>query len=267
VAEPFLVVVRDGRDRRRHREDRVGRVQAAAEADLEDRELPPEVRDPLERKQGRELEVRERDPRSLQRRAQVGDQRADGGTWDRPPAGTDALREVHQVRRRVQPAAPPRRAQHGVEHRRRRSLAVGAGDVHRGEPLLGMAAQRQRGAHALELQIPAAAPLEPLEPRDRLVVRRHYRPAARMAAARSATNAWTRAVASAGGASSMTRASALPTMTASAKPATQAACSGLCTPKPTPTGSDTAARTAATRGGTSSGSVAPAPRRPSTDTK
>lgn len=54
-----------------------------------------------------------------------------------------------------------------------------------------------------------------------------YRPAARIAALSPLTKAATRAGASSGGDSSITRASALPTMTASAKPATQAACSGL----------------------------------------
>src|SRR4029453_8893715 len=167
----------------------------------------------------------------------------------------------------VQPAAPARRAQHRVQHRGRGSLAVGAGDVHGREGVLGMTAQGQRRPHALELQVPAAAHLEALEPGDGLVVRRHYRPAARMAATRSATKACTRDGASTGVDSSITSASALPTMTAPAKPAPQAACAGLCKPKPTPTGSDTASRTDATSAGSSAGSVARAPVTPSTETK
>ncbi len=81
------------------------------------------------------------------------------------------------------------------------------------------------------------------------------------------TNAATRAGAPRASPSSTSRPIALPTMTASAKPAIQAACSGVLTPNPTPSGSRVTRRARARSSGSSAGSAARAPVVPSTETK
>src|SRR5438128_714484 len=95
----------------------------------------------------------------------------------------------------------------------------------------------------------------------------HGRAAACIAACREATKVATLPGAPRRSPSSRSRPIALPTITASAKPASQPACSGVLTPKPTPTGSGVTRRTRAISSGRSSGSAARAPVVPSTETK
>ena len=61
AAEIFLVVDRDGGDRRDDRPHQVRRVEAPAEPDLDHADVDPEPREPLAGEQRDELEVRERD--------------------------------------------------------------------------------------------------------------------------------------------------------------------------------------------------------------
>src|SRR5436309_6355663 len=95
----------------------------------------------------------------------------------------------------------------------------------------------------------------------------HGRAAACIAARREAMNAATLPGAPRASPSSTSRPIALPTITASAKPAIQPACSAVLTPKPTPTGSRVTRRTRLISSGSSRGSAARAPVVPSTETK
>ena len=100
--------------------------------------------EPLEREERRELEVRELDAGRLERGTELGDERDHVVVRDREAAGADALREVDQVRRRVEPGPMARGPQDRLQHRGGRALPVRAGDVQRAEPALGMAADRER---------------------------------------------------------------------------------------------------------------------------
>src|SRR5580765_5131072 len=94
VCSSDLHVDPDRRDRGNDRLDEVRRVETAAEADLDDADVDADLREPLEGEQRRELEVRERDPRALECRAQRRDPADDGRARDRAPADADALGEV-----------------------------------------------------------------------------------------------------------------------------------------------------------------------------
>src|SRR5207249_8744910 len=131
-----------------------------------------------------------------------------------------------------------------------------------------------RGPHPLELQVPAARDLEASQVGERVLVGArsrqlptHGRAAACIAARREAMNAATLPGAPRASPSSTSRPIALPTITASAKPAIQPACSAVLTPKPTPTGSRVTRRTRLISSGSSRGSAARAPVVPSTETK
>ena len=63
-----------------------------------------------------------------------------------------ALAQLYQMRGGVQAGAPAGRMQHGVQHRRHRSLAVRPGDMdHRVAPL-GMAERRDEEAHPVDAE-------------------------------------------------------------------------------------------------------------------
>src|SRR5205814_792869 len=84
-----------------------------------------------------------------------------------PPAvDPDALAEVDQVRRGEEPGAESGLAQHALDHRAGRALAVGAGDMDRAEAALRIAERPEQGARAVEAQLvaPALQAIERLEP-------------------------------------------------------------------------------------------------------
>jgi len=79
-----------------------------------------------------------------------GDERVFG---HRVPIDDEPLGEADEVRRRVARRSVARRAQRRVDHRRHRSLAVGAGDVHRAERPLGMAEPRHQHRDVVEADL------------------------------------------------------------------------------------------------------------------
>ena len=137
VAEVVAVVEPDRGDDRDDAVGDVGRVPAAAEADLDDRDVDGGVREGRERQRRQHLEVRERHA-AVGRRVGVDDghvgldllprrEQALGG--DRLPVEADALAGVGEVRRREQAGAQAERPQQRLDHACRRALAVRAGDV------------------------------------------------------------------------------------------------------------------------------------------
>ena len=164
-AEIALMIERDrgdrGRDQARRRHD-VGRVEPAAEADLEDGDLDAGAAEELEGDRGRHFEegrLRRSSPPSARRpsidAAHVVDGRDQRVAGDRTAVDDEALREIDEMRRRVARRAVPGGAQRGVDHRRHRALAVGAGDVDRAERALGMAEPRDDGGDVVEAELDA----------------------------------------------------------------------------------------------------------------
>lgn len=106
--------------------DHVDGIEPAAQPDLEDHQVQPRPRQPMQDDEGGELEPGQRQilAGSLDR-GEVWQQIALG---DRHAVDAAALGEMHQVRAGVEPHAPARLARDGLEHRAARALAVGAGD-------------------------------------------------------------------------------------------------------------------------------------------
>ena len=160
VAEEFLVVHRDRRDRRDQRiVDDVGRIVAAAEADLEEREVGRVIGEEEDGGGGGDLELRDRgaaiDALDLEQRL---DQRllVDEAPAA-PPAEADALMEADEMRRGVD----VRGLAGGLDHRAQecggRALAVGAGDVDdRRHPALRVAELVHEHAHPVEREVDLA---------------------------------------------------------------------------------------------------------------
>ncbi len=72
---------------------------------------------------------------------------------DRRFADDEAFSQIDQVRRDVAGGAKARGDQRGMGHRGDRPLAVGAGDVERGERPLGMAERRTQARDVVEPEL------------------------------------------------------------------------------------------------------------------
>ena len=171
VAEELLMIERDPghhADRRRHRG---GGVEAPAEPDLEHRHVGPGPGQHQQPERGDLLEERQlvaarRDHRrvGVDHGGLVGEHAVDG----------EPLAQRRQVRRAVHADPGPRRPGHRGDQRRRRALAVGAGDVdHRAERTLGVTERRQHRRDAVEPEHDAAA-ASGVQPRQDLSVRRRH---------------------------------------------------------------------------------------------
>jgi hypothetical protein len=138
--------------------DRGGGVEPAAQADLQDRHLDPDLgerphrhdREPLEEGQveaGRRGDAG-RGPVRLEQRLRL----------ELDPADAEPLRQARQVRRRVERGAHAGRAQHRVDERRCRSLAVGAGHLgDGGKAGLWISQPLEAALHPVELEAHAEA--------------------------------------------------------------------------------------------------------------
>ena len=157
-AEQLDVLALDPRDHRERRVDRVHRVEAPAEPDLEHRGARAPLRKVLERRQRQPLEVRQPGPRP-QAPAQVPDDLPERLPGDLRAAQPDALADAHQVRRGVQTGRVAGGQQHRLEKRRGRALALGPGDDHRGERALRVPEPGERAPHRPETELPPEAHL------------------------------------------------------------------------------------------------------------
>ncbi len=101
---------------------------------------------------------------------EIGDGRHQRILGDRPVVDGESLREIDQVGRGEAGRAVPGGAKPGVDHRRHRALAVGAGDVHRRERPLGMAQRGDQRPDVLESELDP----ELFEP-EKIVERFHVR--------------------------------------------------------------------------------------------
>ncbi len=149
----------DGRDRRSDGPDDVGRIEPAAEADLDHRDLHVRPAKQLERQGGRGFEERRR---GLQRalRAELLDRLADvaGGAAHRrgvhgPSVDDEALGQIDEVRRGIAGRSVAGAAERRVDHGRDRSLAVGAGDVNRPERALRVAEASEQRLYVFETEL------------------------------------------------------------------------------------------------------------------
>ena len=144
------------RDRRERGEPRarhhIGRIEPAAEPGLHQEDVGRPAREGDEGRRGGDLELGDRraaiDP--LAPVQGIGQ----SGLGDRQAVEQEALVVVHQMRRHVALHAPAGRLEHRVQHRERRALAVGAGDVHHRRQLpLGVAERCQQPLDALEREV------------------------------------------------------------------------------------------------------------------
>src|SRR5690606_1774626 len=125
-AEPFGMVEIDARDQRRIGVDRVRRVEAAAHADLEDRDVRVPPLEEEKRRDGRRLEIRQRDRTEARLDRfkdldQLGIRRV-------AAVEADPLVEAHEMRRRERTDTIARRAIDALQDRDARALAVRAAD-------------------------------------------------------------------------------------------------------------------------------------------
>ena len=163
----------DADDRRGERLRHVGRVEPAAEPDLEHRDVdapPPEVRERRGRQHleegGVSLEHAAAHERG-RRVAHVAHRAREVALADGVAVHRDPLVDPDEVRRRVAPRAEPRRAQHRVAVGRDRALAVRAGDQQRGIRALGVAHLRHERTHRLEAELdPETDALGEVQPGD-----------------------------------------------------------------------------------------------------
>src|SRR5690606_18206061 len=138
--------------------DRVGRVPLPAHADLDDRDVDRRVGERRVPERGQHLEeVEPVLPLGLQPLVDHRDVRLDVAPGLDEPRGRDrlavddhALAHRVQVRRGEQPGAQARLPDQALDHPRRRGLAVGAGDVHGAEAVLGVAQQRHERRDPVE---------------------------------------------------------------------------------------------------------------------
>jgi hypothetical protein len=155
----LLMVEPDGGDCAGDGTNDVGRVEPAAEADFDDRDLDLGAPEHLERHRSRHLEERRRHleravrPQPLDERQDVsGDgmqrRRVNGGAADHEP-----FRQVGEVGRDVARGPDAGRHQRRMRHRGHRALAVGARDVERGEAALGVAERVTQARDVLETQL------------------------------------------------------------------------------------------------------------------
>jgi len=173
AAEDRLVVHRDAGDHGDRRVDRVGRVEPAAEPDLEHGDRHARVRDRDARDRRDLLEERQRIAARAAHRVR---RRHDRALVDRLAADRDPLAQARQVRRRVRRHARVRAGERG-DHRDRRALAVGAADVDdRPEPAIRRAQAIEEGPDPAEAEIDPE-PARRQEAREQRFVRGHRRAA------------------------------------------------------------------------------------------
>ena len=144
------------RDRRQHAQlravDHVGRIEPAAEADLEQHHVGRRAR---EGEEGRAVVI----SKKVIGAAAVGalallEQRQQRALVDQPAGEADALVEAHEMRRGVDVDAPARGLQHGAQIGDDRALAVGAGDMDdRRQAALRMAERGEQPRDAVERQV------------------------------------------------------------------------------------------------------------------
>ena len=154
VAEIFLMIERDVGNHRDQRLDDVGRVQPAAHADFEHRNLDADAGEVFECHHGQHLEEAGM-PRQLagaqkllRRALDAIVNRAELDIGDGFAVHPNALVDAHQMRRAVERGLVSRNPQNRRQRRRRRAFAVGSGDQHAGKAPLGMAQRLQhRRAH------------------------------------------------------------------------------------------------------------------------
>ena len=170
VAEVLLVIEVDGREHGHGRAPHRGGVVAAAEADLEDRDVHPLAGEVVERQRGGRLEhagVQARHQRA--ERLHAVDHRVLG---DRLAVHANALAERDEMGRGVETHAPAVGLEHRGQHGGHRALAVGAADLGDREALLGVAQRLEQRLDAVQAgahpRVLAAAQGE--EPRQRLGV-------------------------------------------------------------------------------------------------
>jgi hypothetical protein len=142
--------------------DRVRRVEAPAEPDLEQHRVEPGLGEEEERRSGRRVEERRRAIGIL--RAEREDRRADpldrGGerrASDLAPVDAETLGPAQEVRRREGARAEPRAAQQRLGEKDRRALPLRARDVDRPQRLLGAPDAREECADRIERETRARA--------------------------------------------------------------------------------------------------------------
>jgi len=164
VPQHLRVVQADRRDRAHRGREHVRGVQPPAEPDLDHGPAHRVPREDIERERSGDLEERARTgARQRFDRVQAFVQL---GLGEPAAVHADALAEVDQVRRRVEPGALPGGAQHALDQGAHTALAVRARHVHRVEAPLRVPEPGQQLARALEsqLQVPAFEPPQGLEP-------------------------------------------------------------------------------------------------------
>ena len=130
--------------------DDVGRIEAAAEADLEQHHVGRVLGEGEERRRRRDLELGDV-VAAVDRAACAISTSISRVLGDRVRLAVgagklDALVEAHEMRRRVDVHARARRLEHGLQKGRDRALAVGAGDVDARRQVLVRIAELGRAA-------------------------------------------------------------------------------------------------------------------------
>ena len=169
VAQHVLVVEADRRDHRQRGRHDVGRVEAAAKAGLEHGDADLRVGE-RERAQG-ERRLEEGATRAGRHGRNAREALRDCRGRGRAAVDPDALAVVDEMRRGEEAGAPADPAQHALEERRGRALAVRPRDVDRPERFLGPAQVVEQRTRALEAERPLVAALEAVQPLERLAVR------------------------------------------------------------------------------------------------
>ena len=157
VAEKFEMIHRHRRDRAGERRvDHVGRVEPAAETDLEQQHIGRMPRKQKERRGGLDLEHRDRlrAVGALAFQQHIGQRLVAHQLAAARRAETKALVETHQMRRGVDVDGLARGLQHRAHEGHRRALAVGPGHVDdRRKPALRIAQRGKNAPHPVERQI------------------------------------------------------------------------------------------------------------------
>ena len=159
VAEVGHVIEIDGGDHRDRSVHDIRRVEPTAHTDLDNCDVDGSVGEGRERHAGHGFE--ERQPRLVGRVDEIEERRdlvvgLHESCWRQWLAvDADAFEYRFEVRTRVPAGAQIEAAQQGIDHPRRRRLAVGARDVHDGIREMRVAQKVHQRAHALELPFDA----------------------------------------------------------------------------------------------------------------
>src|SRR5262252_279428 len=149
----------------------VGRVESAAQAHLQHRDVDLELGEDHQGRQGRRLEESELGAS----REHVGEHRIEHLVGDGSAVHLNALVEPAEVRGGVEAGALAFRASDGSRHGGDATLAIRSGDMKSVGGALGMAVENAGRAHALETQNRAAR-CEPVELFEYLMLPRRLRP-------------------------------------------------------------------------------------------